>query len=50
MQPYHLSQKELVIMNQWLDEMLATKMIEPCTTHCPTAAPVFFVPKKDDTK
>jgi hypothetical protein len=50
MQPYHLSQKELVTMNQWLNKKLAAKMIEPCTTHCPTAAPVSFVPKKDGTK
>jgi hypothetical protein len=50
MQPYHLSQKELVTMNQWLNEMLAANMIKPCTMHCPTAAPVFFVPKKDGTK
>jgi hypothetical protein len=37
-------------MNHWIDEILAAKMFEPCTTHCPTAAPVFFVPKKDGTK
>lgn len=37
-------------MKEWLDGMLATSMISRCTTHCPTAAPVFFVRKKDRTK
>ena len=37
-------------MKEWLDSMLATGMISHCTTHCPTAAPVFFVGKKDSTK
>jgi hypothetical protein len=50
MQLYHLSQKELVIMNQWLNKMLAAGMIKPCTTHCPTAAIIFFVWKKDSAK
>jgi deoxyuridine 5'-triphosphate nucleotidohydrolase len=48
--PYHLSQAENATMKEWLDGMLETGMISRCTTKCPTAAPVFFVGKKDGTK
>jgi hypothetical protein len=48
--PYHLSQAENATMKEWLDGMLETGMISQCTTKCPTAAPVFFVGKKDGTK
>ena len=37
-------------MKEWLTGMEETGMIHRCTTCCPTAAPVFFVPKKDGTK
>ena len=37
-------------MKEWLTGMEETGMIHHCTTHCPTATPVFFVPKKDGTK
>src|SRR5258706_1698259 len=48
--PYHLSRQENEIMKEWLDGMLDTGMISRCTTRCPTAAPVFFVGKKDGSK
>jgi hypothetical protein len=32
-----------------LDEMLQAKWIEPADAHCPIAAPMFFVWKKDRT-
>ena len=37
-------------MKEWLDGMVETGMISICTTRCPTAAPVFFIGKKDGTK
>jgi len=48
--PYQLSKEENCIMKEWLDSMIEMGMIERCTTRCPTAAPVFFVGKKDGTK
>jgi len=48
--PYHLSQAKNKILKEWLQGMLETSMITKCTTRCPTAAPVFFVGKKDRTK
>ena len=48
--PYHLSREENRVMKEWLDGMVETGMISKCTTRCPTAAPVFFVGKKDGTK
>jgi dUTP pyrophosphatase len=48
--PYYLSWEELRIIWEWLDGMESTGMISKCTTHCPTAAPVFFMAKKDGTK
>jgi hypothetical protein len=47
--PYHLSWDKLRIM-EWLWGMEDVGMIRRSTTRCPTAAPVFFVPKKDGTK
>jgi hypothetical protein len=37
-------------MKEWLQGMEDVGMICQSTTRCPTAAPVFFVPKKDSTK
>ena len=48
--PYHLSQAKNRILKEWLHGMLDTSMITRCTTCCPTAAPVFFIGKKDGTK
>jgi deoxyuridine 5'-triphosphate nucleotidohydrolase len=48
--PYHLSQDKSRIMKEWLQGMEDVGMICQSTTRCPTAAPVFFVPKKDSTK
>jgi len=48
--PYHLSQSEGRILKEWIQGMLDTGMITQCTTRCPTAAPVFFVGKKDRSK
>ena len=48
--PYHLSQSEGHILKEWIQGMLDTGMITRCTTCCPTAAPVFFVGKKDGSK
>jgi RNase H-like domain found in reverse transcriptase/Reverse transcriptase (RNA-dependent DNA polymerase) len=47
---YHLSREESRIIKEWLDGMEEMGMISKCTTHCPMAAPVFFVRKKDGTK
>jgi len=48
--PYHLSQGENRILKEWLQGMRETGMITRCSDRCPTAAPVFFVRKKDGTK
>ena len=48
--PYHLSQAEMKILDEWLDGMLETGMISKCSNKTPTAAPVFFIGKKDGTK
>jgi len=48
--PYHLSQAENRILREWLQGMRETGMITQCSDHCPTAAPVFFIRKKDGTK
>jgi dUTPase/Reverse transcriptase (RNA-dependent DNA polymerase) len=48
--PYHLSREETKIIREWIEGMESTRMISKCTTHCPMAAPVFFVAKKDRTK
>jgi Reverse transcriptase (RNA-dependent DNA polymerase)/dUTPase len=48
--PYHLSREESRIIWEWIDGMESTGMISKCTTHCPTAAPIFFIAKKDGTK
>jgi hypothetical protein len=37
-------------MKEWLQGMEDVGRIRRSTTRCPTAAPVFFVPKKDGTK
>jgi hypothetical protein len=48
--PYHLSQEETKILDEWIDGMLATGMISKCDIKTPLAAPVFFVRKKDGNK
>ena len=48
--PYHVSQKEHEVLKEWLDGMVEVRIASKCDTHTPTAAPVFFVPKKDGTK
>ena len=48
--PYHLSQGENCILKEWLQGMLDTGMITWCSYQCPTAAPVFFIGKKDGMK
>ena len=48
--PYHLSQEETRILKEWIDGMLSTGLIQKCTTKLPTAAPIFFVGKKDGNK
>ena len=49
-QPYHVSQKEHEVLKEWLDGMVEVGIASKCDTYTPTAAPVFFVPKKDSTK
>jgi hypothetical protein len=44
------SRKETRILDEWLDEMLATGMITKCDTRTLLVAPVFFVRKKDRNK
>ena len=48
--PYHVSQKEREVLKEWLDGMVEVGIASKCDTHTPTAALVFFVPKKDGTK
>jgi hypothetical protein len=48
--PYHLSRQEGEILHEWIKGMEETGMISKCTSHCPTATPVFFVGKKDGSK
>ena len=48
--PYHVSQKEREVLKEWLDGMVEVGIASKCDTRTPTAAPVFFVPKKDGTK
>ena len=48
--PYHVSQKEQEVLKEWLDGMVEVRIASKCDTCTPTAAPVFFVPKKDGTK
>ena len=49
-QPYHVSQKECEVLKEWLDSMVEARIALKCDTCTPTAAPVFFVPKKDGMK
>jgi dUTP pyrophosphatase len=48
--PYHLSREETKILDDWINGMLATRMISKCDIKTPLAAPVFFVRKKDGNK
>ena len=48
--PYHVSQKEREVLKEWLDGMVEVGIASKCDTRTPTAAPVFFVPKKDGMK
>jgi len=48
--PYQLSRQEREILKEWLDGMEQTGMITRCNNRTPTAAPVFFVGKKDGSK
>jgi dUTP pyrophosphatase len=48
--PYHLSCDKSRIMKEWLQGMEETGLICRSKTCSPTAAPVFFVPKKDGTR
>ena len=48
--PFHVSQKEQTILKEWLDGMVEVGIASKCDNRTPTAAPVFFVPKKDGTK
>ena len=48
--PYHISQKEREVLKEWLDGMVEVGIASKCNTCTPTAAPVFFVPKKDGMK
>jgi hypothetical protein len=47
--PYHMNQEEQTECRKVLDEMLQAKWIEPADAHCPIAAPMFFIWKKDGT-
>jgi dUTP pyrophosphatase len=47
---YHLSREETRILDDWINGMLATRMISKCDVKTPLAAPVFFVKKKDGNK
>jgi len=40
---YHLSEKELEALREWLKEMLKNGKIRPCTS--PASCPILFVPK-----
>ena len=42
---YHLSIKEQKVLRSWIDENLSKGFIRP--SRSPSAAPIFFVPKKD---
>ena len=48
--PYHISHAEKGILKDWATRMNDAGLISKCTTKCPTAAPVFFVGKKDGSK
>jgi hypothetical protein len=42
---YNLSRKEQQILKEWIDDNLSRGLIRPSSS--PSAAPIFFVPKKD---
>jgi hypothetical protein len=48
-QPYWWNQDETADWKTWRDTAVATGWIEKAPANCPTAAPFFFVWKKDGT-